>query len=495
MTSASTAGARDSLRAGASASDRFHGLSPAAVQLLEAAGRLLEQNDPEGAALPLQGAAALAPAHPEVLRLQAVAHVLRKNHVVAIDLLQRALALRPQDALLHNNLGSALRANGDFDAAMIAFRRACEITPTLPAAWFNLGKTQKLMADTDGAQASLERVLALAPGHIGARLVLADNLKSLGRIDESVAAYREVLRLRPSSAVAWWGLANLKTLRFDAREAAALESLFTRADVGAEDRALAGFALAKALEDQDRHAEAWEILHRANRLRAAQKPWDARAFRDRIDAIDAAFDPPPVPSGQMGSEIVFIVSLPRSGSTLVEQILASHPEVEGAGELPDLALVLEEESRRRGRAYPQWVPEAVAADWERLGRRYLDRTQHWRARRPRSTDKGLDNWQYVGAAAAMLPGARFVHCTRDPLETAVACYRQWFNEGQHFSYDLQSLVDCMRDERRLMHAWQRRLPGRVHRQSLEALQADPEPAVRALLAFAGLAFDPRCLDF
>lgn len=466
------------------------------MHLLEAAGRLLERSDPDGAAMPLQGAIALAPEHPEVLRLQAVSRILQGRHAEAIDLLGRALSARPQDALLHNNLGSALRAHGQFDAAIAAFRAACGLAPTLAAAWFNLGKTQKQLACTEEAQASLERVLELAPGHVAARVVLADNLKALGRIGESIAAYREALRLRPSSAAAWWGLANLKTLRFDATEASQLGRLFEEDGLSAEDRALAGFALAKALEDQGRHADAWETLHAANRLRASQKPWDADAFSRQVDAIEAAFVPPPPNDGSdRGREVIFVVSLPRSGSTLVEQILASHPEVEGAGELPDLGFVLDEESRRRGRAFPHWVADMQAPDWERLGNRYLARTQHWRTRRPRFTDKGLDNWLYVGAAAAMLPGARFVHCEREPLETAISCYRQWFNEGQHFSYDLQGIVQYLRDAERLMRAWNRHLPGRIYRQSLESLQASPETAVREVLDFAHLAFDTRCLAF
>jgi tetratricopeptide (TPR) repeat protein len=482
--------------AGTAAASRLSGLSTSAIRLLEEAGRFLEKGDAHGAATALEGAAALAPDHPEVLRLYAVGRILHGRHADAIDLLRRALAIRPHDALIHNNLGSALRANGESDDAIVAFRTACELAPTLAAAWFNLGKTQKMLARTDDAQVSLERVLELAPGHVPARVVLADNLKALGRIDEAIAAYREALRLRPRSAQAWWGLANLKTRRFDAAETAALEQLFTAADLSAEDRALAGFALAKAHEDQDRYPEAWTTLQAANLLRRAQKPWDAVAFSRRVETIATAFAAPSSgPASGRGGEVIFIVSLPRSGSTLIEQILAAHPEVEGAGELPDLGIVLDEETRRRGRPFPDWAADMQAKDWERLGERYLARTRRWRAERPRFTDKGLDNWLYVGAAAAMLPAARFVYCNREPVETAVSCYRQWFNEGQHFSYALDDIARYMGDATRLMQAWSQHWPDRVYRQSLEALQDAPEEAVRELLKFAGLSFDVRCLDF
>ncbi len=475
---------------------RLHGLSPLASRLLVAAGPWLERGDPGSAREALEGALALAPAHPEVLRLTAVARVLEGRAHEAVDLLREALASRPRDALLHNNLGSALRACGDADAALAAFARACELAPDLAAAWFNLGKSRKALAHSATAQAALERALVLAPDHVAAWIVSGDNLKALGRVDEAVAAYRTALRLQPQSALAWWGLANLKTVRLDAGDSAALEHLIANPGLAHADRALAGFALAKALQDQGRYPAAWATLETANALRREQQPWDSASFSRHVAEIAAAFAHAPSDcASTRGREIVFIVSLPRSGSTLVEQIIGSHPRVHGGGELPDLAIVLDEESRRRGIAFPGWVADTGPGDWERLGLRYLERTSALRAHKPCSSDKALDNWLYLGAAAMMLPGACFVHCRREPIETALSCYRQWFNTGQAFSYDLDALASCLHDHDRLMALWQRQWPQRVCSQSLEALQADPEPAVRRLLEFAGLAFDAVCLDF
>jgi tetratricopeptide (TPR) repeat protein len=303
--------------------------------------------------------------------------------------------------------------------------------------------------------------------------------------------------VRPNTAHAWWGLANLKTARFDAADTAELERHFTQAGSREDDHAALGFALAKALEDQDRYADAWRVLRDANALRRAQQPWDAAAFSRGIDAIMAVFDTAPMPAGDpaLGREVIFIVSVPRSGSTLVEQIVATHPEVEGAGELPDLAAVLDEESRRRGESFSQWANQAEAQDWQRLGERYLERTLRWRARRPRCTDKSLLNWQFVGAARAMLPGARFVYCRRDPLETALSCYRQWFNAGQAFSYSIEDIGAYLRDHQRLMHFWRARHPNAIFEHVHEALLADTETSVRRLLESCGLTFDSACLDF
>ena len=482
--------------ANAATSARQHGLSTSAANLLAEAGRLLEQADTAAAEAILEQANSLCPDHPEVLRLFAVGRILQGRPAEAIALLRRALAARPEDALLYNNLGSALRANGEMNDSIAAFQNACRLAPTLAAAWFNLGKTQKLLACTEDAHASLERAITLAPGHITARIVYADNLKALGRIDEAANAYRAAVKHRPRSAQAWWGLANLKTLRFDAADTQALEHLSGITDMAAEDRALAMFALAKAYEDQNRHADAWNALEAANGMRRRHKPWDAQAFSHHVDAIAAAFaQSAGHATDDFGNEVIFIVSLPRSGSTLVEQIIAAHADVEGAGELPDLGRVIAAESQRQGRPFPDWVADMKAVDWRRLGEDYLARTARWRTGNARFTDKGLDNWIHLGAAAAMLPGARFVHCERDRLETALSCYRQWFNDGQQFSYALEDIAHYLRDHERLMALWRDRFPDRIYRQTLEALQAEPAAGVRALLAFAALPFDPACLTF
>ena len=465
------------------------------MRLLDQTGWMLQRRDAAGAEPMLASARALAPDHPEVLRLSAVAAILQGRIADAIAWLERALVACPDDPLLLNNLGSALNARGDESGAIAAFRRASELAPNLAAAWYNLGKTQKLHGDSAGANDSLERALAIEPHHVAARIVHGDNLKALGRIDEATAAYRAALREDPSAAHAWWGLANLKTVRFEAADADALASHFR--DNRTADRPALGFALAKALEDQDRYAEALDVLHEANALRRRQQPWNASAFSREVDEIEAAFASLPASTGDVtfGREAIFIASLPRSGSTLAEQIIATHPEVEGAGEISDLAAVIAEESARTALAWPAWAQRSDAATWHRLGARYLERTARFRTERPQFTDKALSNWLNLGAAAAMLPGARFVHCRRDPVETALSCYRQWFNRGQAWTYALDDIVAYWRDHERLMRVWKERLPGRVFTLDHEALLTEPEATVRALLDFFGLPFDARCLEF
>lgn len=480
----------------AAAETRLDGLGAEARRLLGRAAACLDRLD-AGAAVPLlRGALALAPEHPEVLRLWGVACVQQGRAHDAVTAFRRAIARRPGDALLHNNLGSALRGAGDIDSAMEAFQHACALAPGLAAAWYNLGKTLKLAMRTHEADAALRRAVQLAPRHASAWTVHGDNLKALGRVEESAQAYRHALGLEPATALAWWGLANIKTLALDETDIERLQTLAGRSDIGGADRALVHFALAKALEDQQRWDEAWRTYAEANALRRSQQPWDAAGFSRHVDAIIEAFRPDALAGtadATLGAEVVFIVSLPRSGSTLAEQVLAAHPAVEGAGELPVLPALIAEESRRRGRTFPDWVGELDGTAWTRLGQAYLERTAQWRATKPIHVDKGLDNWLYLGAAATMLPRARFVHCTRDPLETALSCWRQWFNAGQRFSYGLADIAACLADHSRAMRAWRAQWPGRIVAQSLERLQADPEDSIRALLAGLHLGFDPACL--
>jgi hypothetical protein len=225
--------------------------------------------------------------------------------------------------------------------------------------------------------------------------------------------------------------------------------------------------------------------------------WDAAAFSREVDELMRIFSSDVAPSAApIGAEAIFVVGLPRSSTTLIEQILAAHPNVEGASELPDLPAVIGAESSRRGVPYTRWMREATPADWERLGREYLARTARWRAERPRFTDKLPNNWPLIGAARAMLPEAKFVACRRDPVETCWSCYKQLFAPGLvSYAYDLGELAAYWRDYDRLARFWVERYPSHVRSQSYEALLDEPEAEIRALLEFCGLAFDDACLRF
>jgi tetratricopeptide (TPR) repeat protein len=477
---------------------RLRGLSPHAANLLRDIDLRLQRGDLDGAERALIAVVVLAPDHAETLRLQGLAEHRRGRHAQAAAIYAQALAGDPDNAAVLSQSGELAADMGDMDNAFARLRRATDLAPQQAELWFRLGTVLDRQAHNEEALEVAHRVFALDPKHRLVRILLARNLHALGRIDEAAAQYRKlVAEGGPRAYQAWFSLVDLKTVRIDAAEIAALERLARDPQLGVDARATLDFALGKVHEDAGRHADAFHALARANSARRGRLQWNAAGFSREIDGIQATFAAPlDETSGQEGSEVIFVLGMPRSGTTLIEQILAAHPEVEGASELPDLPAVISAESKRLGQPFPAWTRTATADDWQRLGRDYLARTARWRVQRPRSTDKLPNNWPLVGAIARMLPGAKIIDCRRDPVETCWSCYKQLFAPGLvAYAYELGELAAYWRDYDRLCRFWAEQYPQRFRAQGYEALQAHPEEQIRELLAFCGLPFNEKCLRF
>jgi tetratricopeptide (TPR) repeat protein len=468
-----------------------------ASRLLARARREWDLRQFDAAEHSLTSMLALAPDDAEAIRLLGMTAQRLGKHAKATDCFRRVLATWPADSDLRVCLGIALYEQGKVDEALTHLRRASELAPYSAAAWFNLGEALAREAHTHDAVAALRRAIEIDPAHLSARLSLARVLASLGEVDAAIAEFREVLRRDPDNFEAWFGLSNLNTVPFDAADTAHLQRALARPGLSPRARELLGFAYAKALENRGDHARAFDEFGVANASRRRRVKWDAAGERRRIDEILRVFGgglPAPV-DAQLGREAILIVSIPRSGSTLVEHILASHPEVEGANEIKDMTEVVDAETERRKSAFPLWVPDATPQDWHRLGSEYLDRTARWRKVKPRFTDKSLVSWYLVGAALAMMPAARAIVVRRDPVETCLACFRQCFSERSGFACSLDEMADYCIDFLRLTRFWLDKYPDRVLDIEYEALTADPEAVIRRLLDFCGLPFDPACIDF
>jgi tetratricopeptide (TPR) repeat protein len=472
-------------------------LSSVAGRLLARARKEWGQQQFEAAQQSLVSVLALAPDEPDAIRLLGMVVQRLGDHVKAIECFRRVLATGLDDSDLQIGLGISLFEHGEADDALMHFRQACRLEPASTSAWFNLGEALGRQAHTEEAAAALRRALELDPTHLSARLSLARAQANLGEVDAAVSGFREVLRRDPANAEGWFGLSNLNVVRFDAADAASLQRALARGGLSPRDRELLGFTLAKALESQGDYAQAFEEYRAANASRRRRVKWDAAGEHRRVEAILRVFaDETPAPiDASLGHEAILIVSIPRSGSTLVEQILASHPEVEGANEIKDMREVIDAETARRNSAFPLWVPEATAGDWDRLGREYLARTARWRQTRPRFTDKSLVTWYLVGAALAMLPAARVIVVRRDPLETCLGCFRQCFSEASGFACDLDETADYCADFLRLTRFWLEKYPQQMFDLQYEALVAEPEPTIHRLLEFCNLPFTPACLEF
>ena len=308
-----------------------------------------------------------------------------------------------------------LGQTGDYDGAIKALERSCELQPDMAMGWYNLGVMLTRSVRNEEAVTALEQAVTLEPGHVLARALLADMLRTQGDAQAATEEYRRVLAVQPTAGMAWWGLADLRYQPFAQADIDAMRAALKDRAAGDDDLIAIGFALAKAFADNQQFADSLEALAKANELARRRSRWNREGFSTAVKMLDKAFDPLPEGApGELGSEALFIVGLPRSGSTLVEQILASHSQVEGAGELADLPQVLAEESRRRKQPFPHWVDTATAADWDRLGRRYLERTARWRRQRPLFTDKLPGNWMY---------SAPFAPCCRARTSSAAVAMR------------------------------------------------------------------------
>jgi len=475
---------------------RLAGLSPEVARNAIEIAQAIAQRRLEDADRALITALAQAPAHAEILRLCGLVQLARAEREAAIGSLLQARALRADDPLIHDALGTGYEAIFDYARARASLHRACTLAPDNAGFWFNYAARIYADGDNEGAQPVLQRVLSLAPKHAGARILAANIAAAEGRRDDAERQYREVIADRPDQAgMAWWWLAVLKPMALTEQDITAMRHLIDDSRIDERERAAAGVALAYALEQRGDFASAFTSLTEAHeRLRRSGCRYDARGSTEHTQAVLRAFDPAPVGAqAAQGEEVIFIVSLPRSGSTLTEQILAAHSHVEGGGEIPDLLQTIMDESDRVHGALAQWAPTHSPQQWRLLGQRYLARTRRWRKQRPRFTDKRLDNWLFVGAIVAMLPQARVVIVTRDPLENCLGCWRYMFTHD--YTHEFADLAARWREFDAAARHWQALYPQQVRVQPYEDLVADPETQIRALLEFCNLPFEVACLQF
>lgn len=437
------------------------------------------------------------PDNAEGNRLMGLVWMMQGQGQAAIDSLERALSSNSDDPIIHMTLGSVLMETGHTRRGLACLTRSCNLAPHDPTAWFNLGTAQRHARQHANAKDAFTRALELTPGNTEMRRALATVLTDLGQIEEAANLLRQILRQQPENVRAWSDLANLKTVLMSRQDVAQLQALRHNPKIPDLARVPLTFALAKALDDQREYIAAFDALEQANAMARGHITWDRQAEKDRVEAIAQAFSGPtsePV-DPRRGEGIILIVHVPRSGSTLLEHMLASHPAIQGGGETRVLPGILAKESERRGVPFWQWASSATAGDWARLGGEYLAHMDPVRNGLPCVTDKTPWNWAFVGAALSMLPAARVIDMRRDALETCFSCYRQLFSSGCLFTYDLDDLVEYYAGYEHLGALWRRQFPRRYINCQYEALQRNPELEIRRILDFCGLPFAPECLNF
>jgi tetratricopeptide (TPR) repeat protein len=416
-------------------------------------------------------------------------------------LLRHALNRSAHNPLAWRGLGQTLVALGRLNEAASAARHLIKIEPDNPQSWITIGSVSLRLMRQEEALEAYEQAALLKPEEVRLRTSIGHIHKTLGRRSESEAAYKAALAMDPAFAEAYWNLADLKNYSFSDAEIAAMQGLLADDKTERSNSAQLLFALGKAYEQRAQYADAFAHYARGNTLRRLDAPFDIELFERRTARIRAFFDGPffagHAGSGDPSSAPIFIVGLPRSGSTLVEQILASHSQVEGTMELPNIINITHQfdDMLASRDGYPETVGSAPLELLTALGSRYLEETASLHADSERFTDKLPNNFSHIGLIHAILPRATIIDARRHPMDCCFSTFKQHFAEGQTFSYDLDDLGRYYRCYLSLMDHWDALLPGKVLHLQYEDLVREPEVHIRRMLDFCGLPFETACLSF
>lgn len=456
----------------------------------------------------------------------------------AKSLALQACQLDPEDTQVWLMLGNISTQLGSLAQAEGAYREALRLKPELGEAHQYLGNLLCLLGRNDEAVASYRQALRIKPDSMPAHINLANTLVLQGRFDEALEVYRSALHYDPGHRKAALGMAHAYERQGNAAQAfahlqaylapqqvdadaamifaalcrplqrcdeaiALMEQLLARENppLNGNERSALHFRLGSLYDARDDYDAAFRNYRQGNDIKAREWRFDAQAHIRHIDALIATFNPAFVGTapraGAASQRPLFIVGMPRSGTSLVEQILGSHPAVCGGGELEDLTrIVIDLPALLGGQLpYPQCLTSLTAADCDRLARRYLDKLTALSPTALRVTDKMPDNYLRLGLIAMLFPGARVIHCVRDPLDTCLSCYFQNFGPALSFTYDLAALTVYYRQYQRLMAHWRTVLKIPLMEVRYEELVADQERVTRAMVSFCGLEWDDNCLRF
>jgi tetratricopeptide (TPR) repeat protein len=412
----------------------------------------------------------------------------------AENLLRRAVEIAPGWTAAKANLALVLGRTGRPAEAMELLSELFELEPDDLGHWNLKAATLGRLGEFDEAISLYEGVLKQTPRQPRVWLSYGHMLKTVGRLPDGIAAYRRAIELKSTLGEAWWSLANLKTVKFDEADLDAMREALLEPVLSDEDRFHLDFALGKALHDLGRTEEAFAHYSAANGLRLKSHPYDPHTISDKVDRSIAAFTAQALQDRSGGCEVadpIFIVGMPRAGSTLIEQILSSHSRIEGTSELPDIPVL----ARKNGR-YPESVLELGDEERRDLGEHYLKRAAvQRRTGRPLFVDKLPNNWMFVPFIHLVLPNAKIIDARRHPMACCFSNFRQHFARGQDFTYDLADVGQYYADYVRLMAHVDTVLPGRVHRVIYEQMVDNTEAEVRKLLDYCGVEFEPACLEF
>lgn len=445
---------------------------------------------------------AQAPSHFAARHLLGVLRFQQDRSAEALTLIAAALEINPASAEAHSNLGAVLKMLGRLEEALAAYERALALNPDMTEALNGRGATLSDLNRFEEALASYNRALAVSPDFATALGNRGQVLQYLGKLDAARADFQRALALDPGLTNVYLDYVDLAPVRADDPHVQKMETL-AETSLSDTGRIQLDFALAKAHGDLGNHDKSFRRLLSGNAQKRARIPYDETAALGYFDRIRAVFTPAllrekeKLGGGSNSATPIFILGMMRSGSTLVEQILASHPQVHGAGELRTLTLLTQAVRDGGGNPvpYPDFVPGLDAGALDQFAAHYLAETGKLSVA-PHITDKMPENFFFAGLIHLALPNARIIHTLRDPVDTCVSCFSKLFTADQNYTYDLAELGRYHRRYQQLMAHWREVLPpGRMLEVRYEEVVADLETQARRIVAHCGLDWDPRCLSF
>lgn len=472
-------------------------------RLRQAAVAMLENDIPQAERL-LKTHLKQAPTDVPAIRMLAEVAVRCGQDGDARKLLERCLELAPTFAAARFNYAVLLHRLHKASEALVEVERLLAVDPRNPGYRNLYGVILSTIGEYERSSRIYAELLAEYPTNAKAWLSYGHVLKTEGRQDESIDAYRQSIARDPAFGDAYWSLANLKTFRFDEADLAAMQAQLANTGLDDVARLHFHFALGKAYEDAGDYAQSFEHYAKGNALERARSRYDAERNTARIRRLKTTFTrdffSERAGSGCGAPDPIFIVSLPRSGSTLLEQILSSHSAVEGTNELPEIITMAKD---LRGQAnseeiaaYSEVLAPMGSAALRELGEQYIERTRiHRKTGRPFFIDKMPNNFLHIGMIHLVLPNAKIIDARRHPLACCFSNFKQYYARGQRFSYGLADMGHFYRDYVELMAHFDEVLPGRIHRVIYERMVEDTETEVRNVLAYCGLPFEPGCLRF
>ena len=444
------------------------------------------------------------PDHPAAMRLLAELGTRMGEYEDAQFILEKCKELNPDYLQARFDLADVLNKRFHYERALTEIAELVAIDQSNPHFLMQRANLLLQIGETEQALEEYEAIRGREPANITVNLTMGHALKTLGRLDDAIGAYRQAYGLRGDFGDAYWSLANLKTYRFTPAEIAAMKAGEAHPGTMADDRIHLCFALGKAFEDGGDYAQSFHYYERGNQLKQGILGYRSEAVRhevnQQIQHCSEALFSDKVDAGCASSDPIFIVGLPRAGSTLLEQILASHSQVEGTTELPDIMAI---SSRLNGKQaqddadrYPANLIDIPVDELTRLGQGYIESTRvHRREGKARFIDKMPNNFRHIGLIHLILPNARIIDARRDPMDCGFSVFKQLFAQGQDFSYDLDHIGRYYCDYVRLMEHWDDTLPGRVLRVQHEDVLEDLEDQIRRMLDYCGLPFEQSCVEF